>query len=239
MKTRCCKQCGQEKPETADFFTRHKKSRGGLLAVCKLCKRAAETARRGTNLELFRLHSRESHARHHEERNAAKRVAYAANPGPAKHRAAAYSKADPERKREINAAYRAVPENRERARLRSLKFAADHRGLVRERARQWLRNHPDERRAQGHVKRARKHNAVGRHTAEDVLRLYYEQNGRCYYCDVDLNGTYHVDHKMPLVRGGSNDVANICCACPACNLAKHDMTEAEFRRNKMHVVHSL
>lgn len=38
-----------------------------------------------------------------------------------------------------------------------------------------------------------------------------------------------VDHAMPKSRGGLNDDANLLLACAACNNAKADMTDAEFR----------
>ena len=39
---------------------------------------------------------------------------------------------------------------------------------------------------------------------------------------------YHVDHVVPLMRGGSNDPDNICLACKPCNLAKGILTGTEF-----------
>lgn len=40
---------------------------------------------------------------------------------------------------------------------------------------------------------------------------------------------YHVDHDVPLTRGGSNGPENLCLSCSACNMRKGDMTGAEFR----------
>lgn len=238
MSYRTCTRCRVEKPETAEFFTRHSTSHGGLLGICKVCKRAEEKTRRDADPELYRRLGRESHARHKGSRNAKKRVDYAVDPEPARARAAARIAADPERKRREDRKYAADPQVREKKRQVSLAWAQSHRDLARERARQWQADHPEERRAQGHAKRARRRDAEGIHTAEDVFQLYKQQKGRCYYCNVELAGTYHVDHKTPLVRGGSNWPENICCACPPCNMAKHDMTEAEFRRSRFRIVGS-
>lgn len=78
-------------------------------------------------------------------------------------------------------------------------------------------------------RRARKLNAAGSHTVEDVLRLFDEQEGKCYYCDKDL-GRYHKDHKIPLSRGGSDSKENLCLACPTCNLKKYNRTDKEFSK---------
>jgi hypothetical protein len=48
----------------------------------------------------------------------------------------------------------------------------------------------------------------------------YERDGRvCAYCDT-TEGPFNIDHKEPRSRGGTNNPANLCVACRACNLAK-------------------
>jgi 5-methylcytosine-specific restriction endonuclease McrA len=39
---------------------------------------------------------------------------------------------------------------------------------------------------------------------------------------------FHVDHKTPLSRGGSNWPSNIVCACAECNMKKNAKTAEEF-----------
>ncbi len=52
----------------------------------------------------------------------------------------------------------------------------------------------------------------------------------CHYCDVRLcpaaNPT--VDHKVPVCRGGSDEMDNLVAACRWCNTAKADMPYALF-----------
>jgi len=68
----------------------------------------------------------------------------------------------------------------------------------------------------------------GTHTDRDVLRQYDAQNGECFYCQVPLQNKYHVDHRIPVSRGGSNGPENLVCACGPCNLRKHTKTDVEF-----------
>lgn len=77
-------------------------------------------------------------------------------------------------------------------------------------------------------RRAREKAAPGSHTTADVLRQYEAQQGRCYYCGIELGLTYHEDHILPLRRGGSNWPENIVCACPDCNLRKGSKTLEEW-----------
>jgi len=78
-------------------------------------------------------------------------------------------------------------------------------------------------------RRALLHTAVGTHTPEQIQEQYNRQRGHCYYCrkNVALN-EYHLDHVIPLSRGGSNDISNIVVSCAACNLSKRDKLPHEF-----------
>ena len=66
--------------------------------------------------------------------------------------------------------------------------------------------------------------------------------GNCYYCQKQVFKTSTgrpgeslkhneatIDHKLPLVRGGLNDLNNRVIACHQCNNTKGDMAEDEFR----------
>jgi 5-methylcytosine-specific restriction endonuclease McrA len=53
----------------------------------------------------------------------------------------------------------------------------------------------------------------------------------CYYCSVSLEPEeVHIEHKLPVVRGGTNSRKNLALACSTCNLRKGTKTEPEFRR---------
>lgn len=65
-----------------------------------------------------------------------------------------------------------------------------------------------------------------------LIERQTNQNGvlRCAYCNKPLfPDKYHVDHIRPLSRGGSNDLDNLCLACPKCNLSKGRLTLQEWR----------
>jgi 5-methylcytosine-specific restriction endonuclease McrA len=77
-------------------------------------------------------------------------------------------------------------------------------------------------------RRARASLADGSHTSEEVRAMLRDQGGVCAYCRTALNGGYHVDHMVPLSRGGCNDWTNLAITCGRCNLAKGSMTVEEF-----------
>ena len=51
--------------------------------------------------------------------------------------------------------------------------------------------------------------------------------GRCEYCQMhqSLQGaTFHLEHIIPRILGGSSELSNLALACPSCNLHKADRT---------------
>lgn len=87
---------------------------------------------------------------------------------------------------------------------------------------------PEKSRADRSARRSRKLQAEGTHTGSDIRTIFERQSGKCFYCEIPLEPDYHVDHMLPLARGGSDWPSNLCCACPPCNLRKGCMTAQEF-----------
>ncbi len=50
--------------------------------------------------------------------------------------------------------------------------------------------------------------------------VFLQSAGRCEYCGVKLGPDWHVDHVMPLVRGGASTLANCVASCVRCNMKK-------------------
>lgn len=67
---------------------------------------------------------------------------------------------------------------------------------------------------------------LGRRTdtipAIDLLTILREQQGyRCAYCPRRIIRTFHLDHRIPLSRGGHHFLGNIQFTCSYCNLSKY------------------
>ena len=67
-----------------------------------------------------------------------------------------------------------------------------------------------------------------------TTRKYRDQvlerdNHRCVYCHADLKiVTAHIDHRIPLDDGGSQDLNNLQATCPNCNRRKKAYSPNEF-----------
>lgn len=55
-----------------------------------------------------------------------------------------------------------------------------------------------------------------------------EKTKNCYWCNVKLKKDYHLDHYLPLSKGGKHVIENIVITCPTCNLRKNAKDPLEF-----------
>lgn len=121
--------------------------------------------------------------------------------------------------------------NAERMRAYKRKWAQDNWDRVKASHKQWALDHPEQARhsarIQDHRRRARVRQAEGAFTRHDIAYLLNAQDNRCAYCATPLTA-YHIEHKIPLARGGTNWPSNICISCPPCNLKKGVQTDNEF-----------
>ena len=124
------------------------------------------------------------------------------------------------------------------------KYTAQHRDKVLARKRDWYqrnrirlykiaklwRSHnADKIRAYVRNRKSRIRGASGFFTYTDILNIRTQQNNHCYYCGtLLLNNNDSIDHKIPIIRGGSNWPNNLCLTCLSCNKRKGVLTDKEF-----------
>ena len=96
----------------------------------------------------------------------------------------------------------------------------------------WRKNNPEKAHALDARNRTRRKNVSGAFDDKDVERIFKAQRGRCAYCHITISGGYHVDHIIPIVRGGSNFPKNIQLACANCNWAKHAKDPIQFAQER-------
>ena len=126
-------------------------------------------------------------------------------------------------------------DNREQLRKKAKEYTAAHTEENSARAAKWYAENPERGKANArvadHKRRARIAVVGGTFTKEDIRNLYAIQGAKCYYCSVSIEEEYHIDHMTPIIRGGSNDISNLCLTDPDCNRRKHTKTAEEFISN--------
>jgi len=84
----------------------------------------------------------------------------------------------------------------------------------------------------GHTRRAKVNGNGGSYTRKEISDLFEQQEGFCYYCGKLLYSSFdrriHIEHKVPIFRGGSNNIENIALSCARCNHKKGTKTDTEF-----------
>jgi 5-methylcytosine-specific restriction endonuclease McrA len=92
----------------------------------------------------------------------------------------------------------------------------------------WLKN----ARVWNHNRTARTNGNGGSFSVDELNTLFDEQEGLCAYCGRLLFESFatpfHIEHKTPISRGGTNNIGNIALSCAECNLKKGTMTDDEF-----------
>ena len=105
----------------------------------------------------------------------------------------------------------------ERTRKRMARSYAVNPEAQAERTRRWLAKHPEVVALYNHRRAARKRNAPGRSSREQLLARWAYYGDRCWMCGAPAEVT---DHVIALSRGGSNWPANLRPACRRCNGTK-------------------
>lgn len=104
-------------------------------------------------------------------------------------------------------------ENREKRN----EYARKRRPMILEYQRNWARENPDKTRAKRYRRQSRLNNETNSVSEGDIRIRIFMFGEQCAYC----GGKYkHIDHLIPVSRGGRNIFGNIVPACDKCNCSK-------------------
>lgn len=113
--------------------------------------------------------------------------------------------------------------NKAKVNADSRRWNKENYARARTNTKKWRKANPDKVRTIDANKKASRRLAEGTFTQRDIQALRGRQKGKCAHswCRKSLSVGYHVDHIMPLARGGTNWPANLQLLCPHCNMSKH------------------
>lgn len=230
-----CSRCRQEK--SIEDFGRHKSMKDGIRSACKSCEIIACKIYRANNRETVRKTKRKwaaankdkkaamdaRYSAKHKEQIAArtkqwridnadtlqqkKQEWYKANKLEKKLKDKQYSLANPNVNKEATRRYRA--NNPERA-------AAAGKAW-RQRNKEWAR-------AKAHKRRVKLQASQFIVTIEETKKFYTLP---CFYCG---DKAEHIDHVIPISRGGQHKIGNLVAACKSCNLSKGSKFFTEWQK---------
>lgn len=231
-----CSKCGTEYPATTEYFSLRTDTEK-LRAQCRSCRTAWRHQHYEDNKEKILEQSRRWKRENRERRKETNRIWYEKNRETILEKGRQQYHANKEYNAQRGKRYRDThKEQRKKARREHYINNRDH---VRAQNSQWYQNNKEKRLEKGrqwraanrdrtrilerthrHTRRARLHSAAGKHTADDIQCQFRAQKGRCWWCGCKLKDGFHVDHLIPLSRGGSNSPENLVISCPSCNSSK-------------------
>ena len=224
--------------------------------ICSRCHKPFDEAHEFKACDACRKKVRDCRHAHPEKPREQRRKHYEANREKENEYCRQYKKANKERMRELWVVW--YQKNREyvleRAKLRreanpevfrerERKWEKANPEKAREKVRRWREANPDyfkkwkqtnrqKNNIYTHNRRARIRGNVGNlpYNAESIL--FEQQEGHCYLCGKPLflrfDDPISIEHKVPVSRGGYNDISNVALAHLSCNLKKQTKTDKEY-----------
>jgi 5-methylcytosine-specific restriction endonuclease McrA len=98
--------------------------------------------------------------------------------------------------------------------------------------REWRAKNPERARMISRISNnARRAGSPDTVSAAVVTALLKAQRRRCAWCSEPLGRRWHIDHVMPLSRGGEHAPRNLVVACPTCNVRKSAKDPIDWARS--------
>lgn len=223
-----CAKCSTEYPATIENFRAY--PTGTLVSTCRECERDAARKYYYNNRQHVleeRKKDRENRPEIYAERD---RLRYQNNPEKERARWAKYREENREKVLESTRSWRRNNPDKIKAYSKYYYDANRENQIAKSRNiyRQKHNHYIILGKKAGAKKRSAMVQAEGSFTAADILELREMQCDLCAYCGIRLHGEYHIDHIIPLSRGGSNWPDNLALTCAYCNLSKRNKLLSEW-----------
>lgn len=203
-----CVDCG---PQPRAVFGSNKRRPDGLADCCKQCVNRRAASYRD---------------KHRKKIAAAARAAYQEDPDKFRRRRRQFRKAHPEKQQAYDKRY--YKEHTDACRRYTRRRYRKNPQPRRDYANAWRKANPHKRHEYNSRRRAWQKGAITEKVDRRVV--YSRDGGKCHICGKSVSlKRMHLDHRIPLSRGGSHTYANCFAAHARCNLRKHNkLPEANY-----------
>jgi 5-methylcytosine-specific restriction endonuclease McrA len=239
--------CSADKPKFDYSIPRICKKCGVLFSgrACKDCHNAAKRARRLANPEDVRQRAKTYYQVNKERINSYSSEYRSKNPEATratkkrtveKHKVAhslkqkAYYLENKEKMLKKAFAYR--EKTKDKKRIAAHNYRKENPEKVKAAYAAWAKANPEANRVRVQNRRARKLANGGECSKGLVDKLLILQKGKCPCCGNSLGKDYHLDHIVPLARGGSNSDSNMQLLTKVCNMQKHAKDPVDFMQER-------
>lgn len=223
-----CTGCGETKGH-GEYY-RNRKAFDGLTQRCKKCVKIRDREYRENNKEAVTRRNRAWQEKNRERYSRYQKEYREQNRDSAKEYAKKYYADNKERlNKEHKANYAA---NKARYNELSRQNYRDNREKYLEKAKKWRESHREERSDYEHKRRAARNGADARLVSGKTMKRI--RGMACARCG--SSGDIHVDHIVPISRGGAHREGNLQPLCSRCNMSKGNklMSEWKYKRTGTH-----
>ena len=208
---RVCKSCHVDK--SFDFYSIKKKKSGAVTyqTSCKACRAEAQRSARMSNRDAIRAADRKRREKRTAEQKA-RQAAYLAE----------WRKNNPEK----IALYRP----KKTIRSYSKQYYEKHKDKIKQKTRAYKKNNLDKCREWRHNREKKMLREIL--STGIIDKLYKLQKGKCTCCGIKLGDKYHLDHIIPVSKGGTNTDDNVQLLKDTCNMSKSARDPIEYMQSK-------
>ena len=197
---------------------------------CRTCQRISHLAWVQNNAEKMRAY-RNKYLAANKDVVAAKRREYKENNKEKIKKAdALYRQNNAEKKRIATAVW--YSKNKVTTKLARARWNEANKERKKELNTAWCNANPDAKRAHCQNRRARIAGDGGKLSTGLAKKLFELQKGKCPCCAEPLGDDFHMDHKVPLVMGGTNTDDNIQLLRKLCNHKKGTKHPVDFMQER-------
>ena len=208
MTVKYCSRCKNHKDLCC--FGKNKSQKDGMQAHCKQCRKDKWHEDKMTNPQKHYLAGKKWRENNKEKKAEADNR---------------WIQNNRKRSNEIKKRWKA--HNSEKVKQMNQEYSAKHREVLREKNKQWALNNPEKKNLKEARRRATKrNNGVFLVDAKEVKQMMQKP---CFYCGQKAE---HIDHIIPISRGGRHSIGNLIQACRRCNISKRDKFITEWRVNQ-------
>jgi len=222
-----CKKCNRDKP--LDAFNNDHSRPDGKFPNCRDCNRAYIHALHEAKPELQAKYAKKTYGKHGAKYNAQRRARTASDPE-YRERRQLIGRKTYARNADKRKAYTAEYQRNHPDKTRKWKKEYDSRNRAKRLAYQkiWRKSSREYMRSKCAARRAlRKGVPV---SAVDRTLVFARDNGICHICKKKVNPkSWHLDHLIPLSKGGEHTYQNVAVAHPFCNLSRGNRGAAQLR----------
>jgi len=123
--------------------------------------------------------------------------------------------------------------NKDRKRANAIKNYNDNKEAKKAYIRKWQKANSDLVKAYKQTSKIKRRlTCESGMSSKDFSNWKRSQIKICYWCGDKCDKNYHVDHYIPLSRGGEHKAENLVISCPTCNLQKHAKDPIDFMRSR-------